>query len=751
MFPRILLQSQQGKSEGKNNLKYEGWPSKNTGRQQTNRGTAEITYWVVVEGSAQYSPFQGFRTAYLESTAILKKIPALPSSIFELYVEKPRAAYARINGVSAYRIVILPVGLLKSLSLYPRSPFSVFVSSPVTCTAVEQYKQSAAYPILHVSTGDRSEIPKLVDLTRAHLKELYARVLRYLEESGEPEMTLLPDPKADLIEWVPEPLAIPERDHGATVPNETTLKSLKFQLGKLDPLPAMALAADNSRIDPNSDIVRILRDSVEAVKLQKAKFSAPFKRPQFGPPIDTIIWSSGVKSHLQDFTLNMPSAPEGLDRVLHALLRQKDYPAFTNISVDHASKMFSSSDAKVAIGTRKLESELFAGAVGVLAAGHCAPAIRIRPAVNLVRGQMKQIAACSAANGPRRLSKLSKLLQALGAKLEKEIGEHCMKLIRETGEGIKLISNAPLEFLPIRGLPLQLRRTVTRLPVTPGDVLVSHLIGLPTLYLSPADLKSVLILRAFENEDPIRNVLVSVSRKFVESAAKKLDVKIVDIQSPAECVDALNSFSGNIVIFDCHGSHDPQKGVGSLQIASHSVHPLELVGKIRRMPPIVILSACDTHPLEWSDGSTASAFLLLGAVAVLATVVPVTALDAAMFTGRLLLRLADYVPLIAQTGQRWSDVITGLLRMVYVTALLRALMSRRSITEDQFSRIHYKSNEEINSGNSNWFEKALDNIAEESGLSHEEVQAFWRDNAYFTNALQYLHIGSPERIVIIDD
>jgi hypothetical protein len=140
----------------------------------------------------------------------------------------------------------------------------------------------------------------------------------------------------------------------------------------------------------------------------------------------------------------------------------------------------------------------------------------------------------------------------------------------------------------------------------------------------------------------------------------------------------------------------------------------------------------------------------MGAVAVLATIVPVSALDAAMFTGRLLLRLADYVPLIAQTGQRWSDVITGLLRMVYVTALLRSLMSRKLLSDDQYVEIHPKSNTAINSGNSTWFEEVLENISRATGLSIEEVQVFWKNNAYFTNALQYIHKGSPDRIVIVD-
>jgi hypothetical protein len=437
--------------------------------------------------------------------------------------------------------------------------------------------------------------------------------------------------------------------------------------------------------------------------------------------------------------------------VLRALLRQRDYPAFASLPPDDLKEMLAPKEAKAAVAMRKLELELSTGALGVLAAGHFAPVIRIRPAVNLVRGQMRQIAACAAANGPRKTSKLSKLAHTLGDKLAAEIGVDCLDMIERAGEGIKLVSNAPLEFLPIHGLPLQLRRTISRVPVTPGDVFLSHLIGVPTIHLSASDLKAILIIRSFEDGDPIKNALSVASQKFSDSARGKLDLKIVDVRSATEFVEALNSFFGRIVIFDGHGTHDVQQKTGSIQLGRHSVNPLELAGKIRRMPPIVVLSACSTHPLEWSDGSTAIGFLMLGAISVLATVTPISALDAAIFSGRLMLRLADFVPMIAGSGQRWSDVITGLLRMAYVTDILRSFEGRGWLSEDEYLEIHYQSNISINSRNPGWFEEVLSSISKKTGISLPNVQNYWRDHAYFTSTLQYVHLGSPERIIIVAD
>jgi len=143
--------------------------------------------------------------------------------------------------------------------------------------------------------------------------------------------------------------------------------------------------------------------------------------------------------------------------------------------------------------------------------------------------------------------------------------------------------------------------------------------------------------------------------------------------------------------------------------------------------------------------------VLLGAISVLATVTPISALDAAIFTGRLMLRLADFVPLISGSGQRWSDVITGLLRMAYVTDTLRSFLNRGWLSEGKYLEIHYRANQTINLGKSDWFEEVLSSVSKAAGISPFDVQHFWKEHAYFTSTLQYVHLGSPEKITIVAD
>jgi hypothetical protein len=186
------------------------------------------------------------------------------------------------------------------------------------------------------------------------------------------------------------------------------------------------------------------------------------------------------------------------------LLQQRDYPALTNQAPSTFKLIAQSKDAKAAMQIRKLELTASTTAIGLLSAGYFAPVVRVRPAVNLVKGRMKQLAACDTARGPRRGPKLAKLARDIGRVLVDEIGPDCMKLIEESEGRAKLIANAPLELLPIRELPMQLRYTVSRVPVTPASVLLSHTIGDAGIHLSPSDFLDVLIIRSFKEGGRLR-------------------------------------------------------------------------------------------------------------------------------------------------------------------------------------------------------------------------------------------------------
>ncbi|RMA18631.1 CHAT domain-containing protein, partial [Klebsiella pneumoniae] len=161
-----------------------------------------------------------------------------------------------------------------------------------------------------------------------------------------------------------------------------------------------------------------------------------------------------------------------------------------------------------------------------------------------------------------------------------------------------------------------------------------------------------------------------------------MEVIFKDVTNKNELVDSLNSFKFALVIFDMHGGHD-YDGHGFLELSGEILYPYELMG-LANIPPIVVLSACDTSPADRNHFNAANAFLCAGAKTVLASTYPILSRDAAIYIGRLYKRLRYYLPeriLFTKTSLRWSEFITGLNRRVYFDYFLMYIFRKYKIND----------------------------------------------------------------------
>ena len=73
--------------------------------------------------------------------------------------------------------------------------------------------------------------------------------------------------------------------------------------------------------------------------------------------------------------------------------------------------------------------------------------------------------------------------------------------------------------------------------------------------LTAEDFRDVLVVRAFEPDDPLRGMLDIALRGFEADLAGRINIRIVDVSSRDEFVAAFNGFDGTLAIFDGHGRH----------------------------------------------------------------------------------------------------------------------------------------------------------------------------------------------------
>lgn len=78
--------------------------------------------------------------------------------------------------------------------------------------------------------------------------------------------------------------------------------------------------------------------------------------------------------------------------------------------------------------------------------------------------------------------------------------------------------------------------------------------------------------------------------------------------SEDDLVTALNEFDGPLVIFAGHRSHAEDQPA-KLHLGDEAIDVWNLRPKIKRMPPIMVLSTCDTHVADRNHATTANGFM----------------------------------------------------------------------------------------------------------------------------------------------
>jgi CHAT domain len=204
------------------------------------------------------------------------------------------------------------------------------------------------------------------------------------------------------------------------------------------------------------------------------------------------------------------------------------------------------------------------------------------------------------------------------------------------------------------------------------------------------------------------------------------------------------------VIFDGHSHHNRTTGLGTLRVGKEDISIWDMRAKVR-VPPIVILSACDTHATDRSHATTANGFLNAGAITVVASLLPVKARDAAMLIARLIWRLAEFLPAITSDQGRavlWSEVMSGMLRLQLVYDLVMPLSMEGEIDEKEYKEISMRAVIATTNRDPNWWDDALDRVGDLIGEDREALKERAARVIATSDAIRYTQLGNPEKIVI---
>jgi hypothetical protein len=709
------------------------------------------------------SPFGWYTPGIHEAAGPLRLASVLPADIREPYTSAELVLISRLTRRIWPIVAPIELNSIVECAGALETPFQIFFTNDSNvANLLDPLLETLPFPTLHFSTSQGKNRLPYRDATATRICTHVKSVMSVL--NLEPNWKEFVEQARGAIagavrKFTMHPL--PMGFHNVVAPNELALIAFGRKLTSAKRISQPGIR--RSLADPAAYVSRICR-SVDAVSAERSRLL----RTSTIPPENRLVLAVassywGIFKRWRAMVREAdPSARKGMQQALATVVQAKTY--FDRIPLSEDGKPDIDGVYAGITRMRALDLSAFTSALTLLSTKSLVPVIRLEPKLSEVRGPLKQLASCIRTEGKHHhWWKVSRQARAIGSQMRQLVDRKFLDRIdavEASGriEGIKLVSDLPLELLPTRGVPLGLRFDTSRLSSVPGNQLIQNCISAP-IRLPLSAFREILVIRSFKLSDSLREIFKTAVESVCNSESHeplRIKYRFVDIESSDEFVDALNHYNGAILVFDGHGRFNTETGVGSLVVGDEVLDAWSLSRRCV-MPPIVMFSACDTHPIDGSHGSVAMAAFNLGARAVLGTLLPINGISAGVFNARLALRIEQFVPLALRAVRpgplTWRAVVSGMLRMSHTVEVLRQLANQGvlKLSADEIARVQLAANLAINQLQADWYSVFESELAACVNETVEHVRELISKHAGLTDAMKYVHLGNPENIVIVEE
>jgi hypothetical protein len=690
--------------------------------------------------------FQGFSRALLpDYIQVFEGIKLFPKDVMEPWLSSEQFALSKMLGASL-DVYMLRVDLIDSVHLDFDRDFNVLWSTEADVDEVSARIDQFDVKPIHISKCHRENVVPLEDLTLEKANELVDEIFgRAAAINPEFSGIYTALKKKTIVERHEGSLPFKVQLHNCTRPLLDLLHSLGYESPDFAPIIASG--------DSTQHIVGIIElvEYIDGKRIDAGYLQGLRKNDAviFCPSIYAMLYKTD--SRLWN-DINRKLDADRRSFLKSAIIRNKGYG---NFDMQYRDGFFDPREGIVGylMYERKMELELFTSAISIAASNQLAPAIRLPHSTMLHHAVLRDIYSIINSNSKDRKTKLNRKFSEYSKLLIEDIGDPLLDAAFKNREKLLAICDFPIEWLSIDGTPLMFSHEISRIPSTPGNVTVATLLAGQRVAFPLSLCMKILIVRSFKSDDPIRGHLAVAIDGFSQMAGlSNLNISWVDAKSQSELVEALNSFDGLTVIFDCHGNHGGQDGHAWLNIGDDQVDVWEL-SNTTRVPPIIILAACSTHPLGGSHASVANGFLKSGAKSVIGTFAPIDSVHTGITVARILYRISKFLPIKTKRSPcSWREAMSGFFRMSYVTDILRDLHEdAKLLSDEEIQRLGTEANVWINSEDPEWLQKLKSSIHTATGLNETDFSAVWRNRNQFVDTMLLVQLGHPEDIMIHND
>jgi hypothetical protein len=247
--------------------------------------------------------------------------------------------------------------------------------------------------------------------------------------------------------------------------------------------------------------------------------------------VQSLYW--GHFKHLKKRLSNLSEAGEHAESLKAAFRHIVLATTYFDVFDESSAAFLDTPGFRYLQNERAADARSFTSGLTVLAAATLAPVLRLEPKLNQVRGDLKQLANLVRSDAPHHFDwKLSRITRNISRKIRSLVNPYflaCIDRPEKFGliEGLKLVTDLPLELMYSGELPLSMRFDLSRLPVLPGNLYLQNCVK-PPVIVPLQKFSEILVIRSFAPHDKLKDMLeqaislVVVSRQINHSSMEEV-------------------------------------------------------------------------------------------------------------------------------------------------------------------------------------------------------------------------------------
>lgn len=685
------------------------------------------------------SPFQGFLFDLVSSpyAAMISKLLICPHSIDEVTLNKEELLSKR-KGAVEQLVFLLSPSAIESKEMLFQNPLTVIAYDKKYQSFYEGIRSRFVYePIVITNNTKMNQAFQFDQIVDAYSIDhvLYERFINFLNSVG--NLDLKGRFKAKKLRLKYQYKDAPIYNHGVTNSNDLVLSSLGV-VGKLE------------------DLENASKEKFISSLIDGANYISKLKVSEKSGNTDMILFVPAMFSYLYDIKNNIwnklfreVKSKNAKEFIIKSIIRNPDYSSFTfKATGDKGLKsILSHKFTQSAVTIRRQELHLSTLATALISVAHFIPTIRLPNNLNFSYSLLNEIESHSKRGDLKGRSLLKKRVKELIIEWKSIIGKDLLTYINSEASNLKLCTDIPLEWITLDCVPIMISHKISKIPVTPGNLFLNQSSFNIDVLTSATELRKILIIRSFSPHDPIKPELENT----IKSSVSNIEyIEVVDVSSSAELVDAINNFSGHIVIFDCHGNHGGRSSNGWLQIGKEQVDVWSLP---ITSPLIVILSACMTSSIAGSHASVTNGFIQKGSYSVLGTYLPVDAYKSASLVSNLITNIFKTLSTLKQFGvveTTWQNILYMAICESYMVEVFNELLKKfGDVDSESLKKVLELARTKIYSLEQTWHISYFKELSQLFSIELDCLHEFIHDDLVIVESMYYSQFGKAENIRVI--